>query len=59
MLNANSDEIVWQEVDAMGKTSTIMVNVKRLREKIELPNRDVQLVETVWGVGYRFHKWVD
>ncbi|WP_273420767.1 response regulator transcription factor [Veillonella caviae] len=51
-------ERVWG-LDAMGETSTIMVHVKRLREKIELPNRDVQLVETVWGVGYRFHKWVD
>lgn len=51
-------ERVWR-LDAMGETSTIMVHIKRLREKIELPNRDVQLVETVWGVGYRFHKWVD
>ena len=51
-------ERVWG-LDAMGETSTIMVHIKRLREKIELPNRDVQLVETVWGVGYRFHKWVD
>lgn len=51
-------ERVWG-LDAMGETLTIMVHVKRLREKIELPNRDVQLVETVWGVGYRFHKWVD
>lgn len=51
-------ERVWG-LDAMGETSTIMVHVKRLREKIELPNRNVQLVETVWGVGYRFHKWVD
>lgn len=50
-------ERVWG-LDAMGETSTIMVHIKRLREKIELPNRDVQLVETVWGVGYRFHKWV-
>lgn len=51
-------ERIWG-LDAMGETSTIMVHVKRLREKIELPNRDVQFVETVWGVGYRFHKWVD
>ncbi|WP_277282679.1 response regulator transcription factor [Veillonella caviae] len=51
-------ERVWG-LDAMGETSTIMVHIKRLREKIELPNRDVQLVETVWGVGYRFHRWVD
>lgn len=51
-------ERVWG-LDAMGETSTIVVHIKRLREKIKLPNRDVQLVETVWGVGYRFHKWVD
>lgn len=51
-------ERIWG-LDAMGETSTIMVHVKRLREKIELPNRDIQFVETVWGVGYRFYKWVD
>lgn len=51
-------EHVWG-LDAMGETSTIIVHIKRLREKIKLPNRDVQFVETVWGVGYRFHKWAD
>lgn len=49
-------EQVWG-MDSMGETSTVMVHIKRLREKIKLPNSGVQFIETVWGVGYRFHKW--
>jgi DNA-binding response OmpR family regulator len=29
------------------------VHIKRLREKIDLPNQTWQL-KTVWGVGYKF-----
>ena len=28
--------------------------VKRLRQKIEIDNRDPQLILTVWGTGYKF-----
>ncbi len=36
-----------------GDTSTVTVHVRRLREKIEADPSDPQLVQTVWGVGYR------
>lgn len=35
-------------------TSTVTVHVRRLREKIEDDPSHPKLIETVWGVGYRF-----
>ena len=35
-------------------TSTVTVHVRRLREKIEDDPSAPRLIETVWGVGYRF-----
>jgi len=37
-----------------GDTSTVTVHVRRLREKIEVDPARPGLVQTVWGVGYRF-----
>jgi DNA-binding response OmpR family regulator len=37
-----------------GDNSTVIVHVRRLREKIEADPSDPQLVRTVRGVGYRF-----
>ena len=37
-----------------GDTSTVTVHVRRLREKIEEDPAQPVLVQTVWGVGYRF-----
>ena len=36
-----------------GDQSTVTVHVRRVREKIEDDPRDPQLIQTVWGVGYR------
>ena len=46
-------EAVWG-YDADGDASTVMVTVKRLREKIERDPSNPYYIETVWGVGYRF-----
>lgn len=46
-------EEVWG-YDADGDPSTVMVTVKRLREKIERNPSEPHYIETVWGVGYRF-----
>lgn len=40
--------------DAFGDISTIAVHVRRIREKIENNMKELQYIETVWGVGYRF-----
>jgi two-component system response regulator ResD len=44
---------VWGYEAALD-TGTITVHVRRLREKIERDPSRPQLLETVWGVGYRF-----
>lgn len=45
-------EHVWG-FDFYGDSRTVDVHVKRLREKIDIPNQVWQL-KTVWGVGYKF-----
>ena len=43
---------VWGYSAALD-TGTVTVHVRRLREKIEADPSDPQLLETVWGAGYR------
>ena len=49
-------ESIWG-IDSLGETSTVMVHINRLRAKIDKQFRDEEYIDTVWGVGYRFHKW--
>jgi DNA-binding response OmpR family regulator len=44
---------VWGYAAALD-TGTVTVHVRRLREKLEEDPARPQLLETVWGVGYRF-----
>jgi two-component system response regulator ResD len=44
---------VWGYSTALD-TGTVTVHVRRLREKVETDPSRPQLLETVWGVGYRF-----
>lgn len=37
----------------MGDNITVAVHMKRLREKVEDDPARPQLLQTVWGVGYR------
>lgn len=46
-------EQVWGE-EPFGDLSTVVVHVRRLRAKIEESPEEPKLVETVWGIGYRF-----
>jgi DNA-binding response OmpR family regulator len=43
---------VWGE--SFGDLSTVTVHVRKIREKIEQNPSRPDLVETVWGIGYRF-----
>ncbi len=45
-------EEVWG-FDYFGDSRTVDVHIKRLREKLEVPDTSWQL-KTVWGVGYKF-----
>ncbi|PJI07511.1 MULTISPECIES: response regulator transcription factor [Clostridium] len=46
---------VWGE-EYMGDDNTVMVHIKRLRNKIEDDNSTSKYIETVWGIGYRLGK---
>jgi len=50
----SADEIyerVWNE--AAINTDTIMVHVRKIREKIEIDPKNPQYLKVVWGVGYK------
>lgn len=49
-------ESIWG-IDSLGETSTIMVHINRLRAKIDKQFQGEEYIDTVWEVGYRFHKW--
>jgi DNA-binding response OmpR family regulator len=44
---------VWGYASALD-TGTVTVHIQRLRSKIERDPKSPRLLETVWGVGYRF-----
>ncbi|KSV58428.1 response regulator transcription factor [Acetivibrio ethanolgignens] len=48
-------ERVWNE-KMYEANNTVMVHIRRLREKIELDFRNAQIIKTVWGVGYKIEK---
>lgn len=51
----STDEIfeqVWKE-QVYEVNNTVMVHIRRLREKIELDSKNPALIKTVWGVGYK------
>lgn len=45
-------ELVWNE-NSFESGNTVMVHIRRLREKIEEDPRNAQYIKTVWGVGYK------
>ncbi len=50
-------ETVWNE-KMFDANNTVMVHIRRLREKIEMDPRDAKIIKTVWGVGYKVEKGV-
>ncbi len=47
-------ELIWG-LESMGDNITVAVHVNRLREKIEKNPSKPQVIQTVWGVGYRLN----
>lgn len=45
-------EAVWKE-NYLGDDNTIMVQIKRLRNKLEEDSSDLKYIQTVWGIGYK------
>ena len=53
-----SEEIyrrVWGE-EAWSSENTVMVHIRRIREKIELNPREPDYLKVVWGIGYKMEK---
>lgn len=48
-------ENVWNE-KMYEANNTVMVHIRRLREKIELDSRNAMIIKTVWGVGYKIER---
>lgn len=54
----STDEIfkeVWQE-KMYEANNTVMVHIRRLREKVEADPKKAKVIKTVWGVGYKIEK---
>ncbi|GAA0744925.1 response regulator transcription factor [Clostridium oceanicum] len=48
-------ELVWKE-EFLDSNNTVMVHIRKLREKIEEDPRNPRYIKTVWGVGYKVDK---
>ena len=46
---------VWNE-DAYACENTVMVHIRRIREKVELNPKEPDYVKVVWGIGYKMEK---
>ena len=54
----SSEEIysrVWNE-DAYAVENTVMVHIRRIREKIEIDPKNPKYLKVVWGIGYKMEK---
>ncbi len=47
-------ETIWQE-EAIN-TETIMVHIRKLREKIEANPKKPVYIKVVWGIGYKIER---
>ena len=48
-------ERVWNE-DAFAVENTVMVHIRRIREKIEINPKEPKYLKVVWGIGYKIEK---
>ncbi len=48
-------EKIWG-YDYVGDSATVTVHINRIREKIEKDSSNPEIIETVWGAGYRLNR---
>lgn len=48
-------ERVWEEQKFVSE-NTVMVHIRRIREKIELNPKEPEYLKVVWGIGYKMEK---
>lgn len=46
----------WGEGSVYAPENTVMVHIRRIREKIELNPKEPEYVKVVWGLGYKLEK---
>ena len=51
----NIYESVWNQ-EFMTSDNTVMVHIRKIREKVEEDPRNPRFIKTVWGVGYKIEK---
>ncbi len=49
-------EHVWKE-PAYSVENTVMVHIRRIREKIEINPKEPKYLKVVWGIGYKIEKY--
>ncbi len=47
---------VWEE-PAFSAENTVMVHIRRIREKIEINPKEPKYLKVVWGIGYKIEKF--
>ena len=46
---------IWGEED-FDVNNTVMVHIRRIREKIEIDPKNPKYLKVVWGIGYKMEK---
>lgn len=46
---------VWEE-EGFASENTVMVHIRRIREKIEINPKEPEYIKVVWGIGYKMEK---
>lgn len=57
--NVVSSEVIFEKIwgeKYLDGNNTVMVHIRRLREKLGEPGRNPKFIRTVWGVGYKIEK---
>ena len=49
-------EHIWNET-AYSVENTVMVHIRRIREKIEINPSEPKYLKVVWGIGYKIEKY--
>ena len=47
---------VWGEDTAYACENTVMVHIRRIREKVELNPKEPDYIKVVWGIGYKMER---
>ena len=50
-------ERVWNEHADYTVENTVMVHIRRIRQKIEIDSKNPKYIKVVWGIGYKMEKF--